>query len=175
MNPSTLVPGIQGQARSSAAPHVSINQPICRGYGLPGGRCVQPVDVYHSPSPLASYLQTPHMAQQRSAACKRVTVITEQQMHSHANSNRNRGPHAKFYRVCLLFGFSAKSAGRLVSLRSTPWHERASARARGQIFSSTSDAHQREGAGRMTHPQPSCRQPASRRTITIPLWLLVNW
>lgn len=43
-----------------------------------------------------------------------------------------------------------------------------SERARGQTFSSTNDAHQREGAGRVTHAlrrKSSERRPASRRKI----------
>lgn len=56
--------------------------------------------------------------------------------------------HSSLGRFCCL-GFSARSAGGLVSLRST-WRG-VRERVRGQIFSSTSDAHQREGAARVTH------------------------
>lgn len=129
----TLVLVMEGHAHSSATLDAGLNQLICRGYGLTGGcRCMQTVDIYYSstsitaPSLLASYLQSPHMAQHYStqcfAACKMFTLITDQQIHfckvwaEHAKANKNRGMYAKFYRMCLLFWISAKSTGRLVSL-----------------------------------------------------------
>lgn len=156
------------------------NQPICLVYGFTGGRrCMQPVDIYYSSSSitapphslLASYLQSAHMAQHYStqcfAACKTFTLITNQQIYfckvgaERSKSKKNRGMEAKFYRaVFVVLNFSEtrwQACFSEVNITS-------SERARGQIFSSTNDAHQREGAGRMTHAlrsKSSERRPAS--------------
>lgn len=76
-------------------------------------------------------------------------------------SDKNRGMEAKFYRAVFV----------VLNFSETCWQARcsevnitSSERVRGQIFSSTNDAHQREGAGRVTHAsrrESSERRPAS--------------
>lgn len=149
---------------------------------------MQPVDIYYSSSSITApppphrppLIPSQHMAQhygpQCFAACKTFTLITNQQIYfckvgaERAKSNKKRGMEAKFYRaVFVVLNFSEtcwQACFSEVNITS-------SERVRGQIFSSTNDAHQREGAGRMTHAlrrKPSERRPASQCKINVLLF-----